>query len=180
MLSDRELYELAERVGQKLRAAERRVVTAESCTAGWIAKALTDVPGSSQWFECGYVTYSDAAKQRDLGVASRTLTEFGAVSEQTAREMAEGALRVAGVSVALAVTGIAGPDGGTPEKPVGTVWFCAAARQARAAHVIAEMQHFGGDRAAVRSGSVRHALRLVLRLDLPVRLEATPHPGTSG
>jgi nicotinamide-nucleotide amidase len=180
MASDSELYELAARVGQKLRAAERRIVTAESCTAGWIAKALTDVPGSSQWFECGYVTYSDAAKQRDLGVASHTLAEFGAVSEQTVREMAEGALAVPGASVALAVTGIAGPDGGTPEKPVGTVWFCAAARKEQATHVIAERQHFGGDRAFVRSSSVRYALRLVLRLDLPVCLEATPRPGASG
>ena len=180
MASDAELYELAARVGQKLRAAERRLVTAESCTAGWIAKALTDVPGSSQWFECGYVTYSDAAKQRDLGVASRTLTDFGAVSEQTVREMAEGALRVSGADVAVAVSGIAGPDGGTPEKPVGTVWFCAAARKAQAAHVIAEALHFAGDRACVRASSVRHALRLVLRLDLPVRLEATPRSGAAG
>jgi nicotinamide-nucleotide amidase len=180
MVSDPELYELATRVGQKLRAAERRIVTAESCTAGWISKAVTDLPGSSQWFECGYVTYSDAAKQRDLGVAARTLAEFGAVSEQTAREMAEGALRVSGASVALAVTGIAGPDGGTPEKPVGTVWFCAAARQGQTNHIIAEMQLFAGDRELVRSSSVRHALRLVLRLDLPVCGHATPQRGTSG
>ncbi len=163
MVSDPEIYELAARVGHKLHAAERRIVTAESCTAGWVAKALTDVPGSSQWFECGYVTYSDAAKVRDLGVAARTLESFGAVSEQTVREMAEGAL-----------PGIAGPDGGTPGKPVGTVWFCAAARQARAIDIIAEEKLFGGDRAFVRSRSVQHALRLILRLDLPVRLEATP------
>src|SRR6266850_892132 len=174
MVSDPEIYELAARVGHKLHAAERRIVTAESCTAGWVAKALTDVPGSSQWFECGYVTYSDAAKVRDLGVAARTLESFGAVSEQTVREMAEGALRISGANVALAVTGIAGPDGGTPGKPVGTVWFCAAARQARAIDIIAEEKLFGGDRAFVRSRSVQHALRLILRLDLPVRLEATP------
>jgi len=174
MVSDPELYELAERVGHKLHAAERRMVTAESCTAGWVAKALTDVPGSSQWFECGYVTYSDAAKVRDLGVAARTLASFGAVSEQSVREMAEGALRVSGATVALAVTGIAGPDGGTPSKPVGTVWFCAAARQARAIDIIAEEKLFAGDRAVVRSHSVQHALRLILRLDLPVRLQATP------
>jgi nicotinamide-nucleotide amidase len=180
MVSDVELYELAARVGQKLRAAERRLATAESCTAGWIAKALTDVPGSSEWFECGYVTYSDAAKQRDLGVASRTLAEFGAVSEQTVREMAEGALRVSGADVAVAVSGIAGPDGGTAEKPVGTVWFCATARKAQAIHVIAETQLFAGDRACVRSSSVGHALRMVLRLDLPVRLEATPRSGAAG
>ena len=86
MVSDAELYELAARVGQKLRAAERHLVSAESCTAGWIAKALTDVAGSSQWFECGYVTYSNAAKSRDLGVAAATLERFGAVSEQTVRQ----------------------------------------------------------------------------------------------
>ena len=124
------------------------------------------------------MTYSDAAKLRDLGVAARTLESFGAVSEQTVREMAEGALRVSGATVALAVSGIAGPDGGTPNKPVGTVWFCAAARQARAIDIIAEGQLFGGDRASVRSRSVQHALRLILRLDLPVRQQATPRTDT--
>jgi nicotinamide-nucleotide amidase len=176
MLSDPELYELAARVAHKLRAADRRIVTAESCTGGWVAKALTDVPGSSQWFECGYVTYSNAAKSRDLGVAAGTLERFGAVSEQAVREMAEGALRVTGANVALAVSGIAGPDGGTPEKPVGTVWFCAAARQERAIDIIAEEQLFEGDRAYVRSRSVQHALRLILRLDLPVNLLSSPRP----
>jgi nicotinamide-nucleotide amidase len=173
-MSDPELYELAERVGQKLRAAERHAVTAESCTGGWVAKALTDVPGSSQWFECGYVTYSNAAKVRDLGVNAQTLEHFGAVSEQTAREMAEGALRVSGANVAVAVTGIAGPDGAVPGKPVGTVWFCAAARAGTAVDIIAEEQRFDGDRASVRIQAVHHALRLILRLDLPVRLESTP------
>jgi nicotinamide-nucleotide amidase len=177
MVSDSELYELATRVAHKLRAAERRVVTAESCTGGWVAKALTDIPGSSQWFECGYVTYSNAAKMRDLGVAARTLESFGAVSEHTVREMAEGALRVAGANVALAVSGIAGPDGGTPEKPVGIVWFCAAARQGQAIDIIAEEQRFEADRAIVRSCAVQHALRLILRLDLPVRPESTPRAG---
>jgi nicotinamide-nucleotide amidase len=171
MDSDLELYALAERVGHKLRAAERRLVTAESCTGGWVAKALTEVPGSSQWFECGYVTYSNAAKTRDLGVAAATLESFGAVSEQAVREMAEGALRVAGVTVALALSGIAGPDGGTPGKPVGTVWFCAAARAGPAIDIIAEERLFAGDRAFVRRHSVQHALRLILRLDLPVRHE---------
>src|SRR6059058_2088747 len=167
MASDPELYVLAERVGEKLKAAGRRLVTAESCTAGWVAKALTDVPGSSQWFECGYVTYSDAAKARDLGVAPRTLQSLGAVSE-----LAEGALRVSGVDLALAVTGIAGPDGGTPDKPVGTVWFCAAVRRGPAVDIIAEVKHFDGDRALVRSRSVEHGLRLILRLDLPMSREA--------
>ena len=176
MVSDPELYELAERVGLKLRAAGRHLATAESCTGGWVAKTLTDVPGSSQWFECGFVTYSNAAKVRDLGVSAGTLASFGAVSEQTVREMAEGALRISGASVALAVTGIAGPDGAVAGKPVGTVWFCAAARAGHAVDIIAEEQRFDGDRAAVRSHAVLHALRLVLRLDLPVRLESTPRP----
>jgi nicotinamide-nucleotide amidase len=175
MVHDPELYELSARVGQKLRAAERRIVTAESCTAGWVAKALTDVPGSSQWFECGYVTYSDAAKRRDLGVAAGTLASFGAVSEQAVREMAEGALRVSGAHVALSVSGIAGPDGGSVAKPVGTVWFCAAARAADLIDIIAEEKFFDGDRNAVRSQAVQHALRLILRLDLPVRREVPAH-----
>ncbi len=171
MVSDPELYELADRVGHKLRAAGRRIVTAESCTGGWVSKALTDVPGSSQWFDCGFVTYSNAAKVRDLGVSPGTLESFGAVSEQTVREMAEGALRVVGVNVALAVSGIAGPDGGLPGKPVGTVWFCAAAREGSAIDIIAEEKLFSGDREFVRSRSVQHALRLILRLDLPVHQE---------
>jgi len=166
MVTDAELYPLAVRVGERLLAARRRLATAESCTAGWIAKALTDVPGSSLWFECGYVTYSDAAKTRDLGVARRTLEEFGAVSEEAAREMALGALRVPLVSVAVAVTGIAGPDGGTPAKPVGTVWFCAAAHGPESNELISERQLFAGDRNTVRSRSVQHALSLLLRLAL--------------
>jgi len=161
MVQDPELYELAARVGQKLRAAERRVVTAESCTGGWVAKALTDIPGSSQWFECGYVTYSNAAKARDLGVAAATLESFGAVSEQTVREMAEGALRVSGANVALAVTGIAGPDGGTPGKPVGTVWI---GWKRRGGYARAELFHFGGDREAVRRQTVAAALEGVRRI----------------
>ena len=104
--ADAELYELAERAGQALRAVGWRIATAESCTAGWIAKALTDVPGSSQWFECGYVTYSDAAKMRDVGVSAQTLAAHGAVSEATVREMAQGALRVSGAELAVAVSGI--------------------------------------------------------------------------
>src|SRR5580700_10352372 len=123
MERDPELYELSERVGRKLRAAGQRLATAESCTGGWVAKALTDVPGSSQWFECGFVTYSNAAKMRDVGVLARTLADHGAVSEATVREMAAGALRVSGADIAVAISGIAGPDGGTVDKPVGTVWF---------------------------------------------------------
>jgi nicotinamide-nucleotide amidase len=177
MTSDSELFDLAQRVGHKLGAAARRVVTAESCTGGWVAKTLTDIPGSSQWFESGYVTYSNAAKMRDLGVAVRTLDEFGAVSEQTVREMAEGAMRVTGATVAIAVSGIAGPDGGTPGKPVGMVWFCAAARDGTVADILAEEKLFSGGREFVRSRAVEHALRLILRLDLPVHLAIGPRAG---
>jgi len=124
-----QLSELVALVARWALEKKYRIVTAESCTGGWIAKVFTDAAGSSRWFECGYVTYSNAAKVRDLGVASRTLDEHGAVSEPTVREMAVGALRVSGADVAIAVSGIAGPDGGSAEKPVGTVWFCVARRR---------------------------------------------------
>jgi nicotinamide-nucleotide amidase len=123
--------QLSERVALVARWAlgsKYRIVTAESCTGGWIAKVFTDAAGSSRWFDCGYVTYSNEAKARDLGVSLRTLEEHGAVSEPTVREMAAGALRVTGADVSIAVSGIAGPDGGSAEKPVGTVWFCVGRR----------------------------------------------------
>ncbi|MGH8181734.1 MAG: CinA family protein [Steroidobacteraceae bacterium] len=162
--SDQDLYQLAEEVGRSARIAGWRIVTAESCTAGWIAKALTDVAGSSRWVDSGYVTYSNSAKVRDLGVSARTLDEHGAVSEATVREMANGALQASGVEAAIAVSGIAGPDGGTVDKPVGTVWFCVATPEARAATAVCELQHFAGDRDQVRRRSVEHALRLLLRV----------------
>ena len=155
---------MAEEVGRGARAAGWRIVTAESCTAGWIAKALTDVPGSSQWVESGYVTYSNTAKMRDVGVSERTLAEHGAVSEATVREMANGALRVTGVEMAIAVSGIAGPDGGTAEKPVGTVWFSLATAEAQGPAAVCELRRFDGDRDQVRRQSVAHALRLALRM----------------
>jgi len=164
LITDQDLYRLAEEVGQGARAAGWRLVTAESCTAGWIAKALTDVPGSSQWVDSGYVTYSNTAKMRDVGVSSRTLAEHGAVSEATVREMANGARRATGVEMAIAVSGIAGPDGGTAEKPVGTVWFAVATPEARGAAAICDLRHFSGDREQVRRQAVEHALRLALRL----------------
>jgi nicotinamide-nucleotide amidase len=129
MVTDDQLSELVELVARWALGARYRIVTAESCTGGWIAKAFTDVTGSSQWFECGYVTYSNVAKARDLGVSQRTLEEHGAVSEPTVREMAAGALRGTGADVSIAVSGIAGPDGGSAEKPVGTVWFCVGRRR---------------------------------------------------
>jgi nicotinamide-nucleotide amidase len=163
LITDQELYRLAEEVGRGARGAGWRIVTAESCTAGWIAKALTDVPGSSHWVDSGYVTYSNTAKIRDVGVSGRTLAEHGAVSEATVREMANGALRAAGVEMAIAVSGIAGPDGGTAEKPVGTVWFAVATVAAQGPAVVCELRQFGGDREQVRRQAVDHALRLALR-----------------
>lgn len=160
---DKDLFALAESVGEKLRAAKRRLATAESCTGGWVAKACTDVSGSSQWFECGFVTYSNAAKIRDIGVSEKTLANHGAVSEATVREMAAGALRVSGVDIAVSISGIAGPDGGTPLKPVGTVWFGVASVQRGGDVVItSEARLFSGDREAIRRASVERALQLVL------------------
>ena len=123
-ITDRELFILAARVGRRLLKDGYTVTTAESCTGGWIAKAITDVAGSSRWFGEGFVTYSDEAKVRQLGVPRSALRTSGAVSEAVARAMARGAIKRAGASHAVAVTGIAGPDGGVPGKPVGTVWFC--------------------------------------------------------
>jgi nicotinamide-nucleotide amidase len=136
----------------------RMAATAESCTGGWIAKALTDIPGSSQWFAEGFVTYSNEAKIRRLGVPPRVLGADGAVSEAVARAMARGALVRSGAQVAVAVTGIAGPGGAVPGKPIGTVWMAWAARRGRGIHVVAELKHFRGDREAVRRKTVRAAL----------------------
>ena len=135
------------------------LVTAESCTGGWVAQAITSVAGSSNWFERGYVTYSNAAKREALGVSTRTLERHGAVSESTAREMARGALRKGRGSVALAITGIAGPGGGAPGKPVGTVCFA----WARGRKIRSETKRFKGGRGRERRQSVIHALRGVLR-----------------
>jgi len=167
MPDDVQLYELATRVGRRLLASKRRMVSAESCTGGWIAKAMTDVPGSSQWFECGYVTYSNTAKMRDLGVSKATLEAHGAVSEATVLEMASGALRLSGADVAIAVSGIAGPDGGVPGKPVGTVWFAAAVRRGEEVVLKASRQLFERDREAVRRRAVEYALEMILQLGLP-------------
>jgi len=163
-MSDAELQVLATRVGQALLAGGLRLATAESCTGGYIAKTLTDIAGSSQWFECGYVTYSNAAKVRDLGVAAATLAQHGAVSEASAREMASGALRIAAVDIAVAVTGIAGPDGALPGKPVGTVWFACAHRTQARIKTDTHLAQFTGDRDSVRRLSVQYALKLILEL----------------
>jgi nicotinamide-nucleotide amidase len=146
--------ERAQRLGAALRAQGLKLATAESCTGGWVAMALTAIPGSSEWFERGYVTYSNAAKREDLGVGEETLLRHGAVSEAVAREMAAGALRRARAQVALAITGVAGPTGGTADKPVGLVCFA----WAHGSKITSETRRFDGDRESVRRQSVLHAL----------------------
>jgi nicotinamide-nucleotide amidase len=152
------LKDIAKRVGEKLKAARATLVTAESCTGGWVAQAVTSVAGSSDWFERGFVTYSDDSKQELLGVRSETLARHGAVSEETAREMAQGALARSKGTLALAVTGVAGPGGGSATKPVGMVCFAWASKHA----VKSETQRFAGDRESVREQSVIRALDGVL------------------
>jgi nicotinamide-nucleotide amidase len=150
--------ELARRVGERLKARSATVVTAESCTGGWVAQAITSVAGSSAWFDRGFITYSNDAKRELLGVHAETLAGHGAVSEQTAREMVRGALERSGATFAVSVTGIAGPGGGTPHKPVGTVCFAWAG----GADVTSETRRFSGDRESVRRQSVIRALEGVL------------------
>src|SRR5262245_915743 len=151
---------LARRLGRLLKRKRQKLVTAESCTGGWAAQAVTAIPGSSDWFERGYVTYSNVAKQELLGVSGKTLKKFGAVSEQTAREMARGALRRSHGTVALSVTGVAGPSGGSRQKPVGFVCFGWAKGRA----IRSEAKRFRGNRASVRRQSVVHALKGVIAL----------------
>lgn len=164
MLDDAELTRLAQRLGEQLSAAGQQLVTAESCTGGWIAKCCTDVPGSSGWFHGGFVTYSDAAKVRDLGVRQQTLDSQGAVSSPTVQEMAEGALRRTDADVAVAVSGIAGPTGAVAGKPVGTVWFAVAVRRGVSVESNCRVKFFKGDRDSVRRKSVEFALGLVQAL----------------
>ncbi len=149
------LEELAARIGALLHARGEVLATVESCTGGWVAAAVTSVPGSSAWFDRGFVTYSNRAKQELVDVPAQTLAEHGAVSEATARAMALGGLARSGASVAVAVTGVAGPQGGSPDKPVGTVCFAWARR---GGETRVERLHFDGDREAVRRQSVAHAL----------------------
>ena len=159
--SDAVLHALADKVGAAARANHHRLVTAESCTGGWIAKTLTDIAGSSGWFECGMAAYSYEAKQALLGVQPATLEAHGAVSRETAIEMVSGALVHSGASLAVAVTGIAGPGGGTEDKPVGTVWI---AWKKRGGYPTAVVFHFDGDREQVRRQTVAAALHGLLEL----------------
>ncbi len=150
-----DLESLAAEVGDRLRERGERLATAESCTGGWVAQCATAIAGSSDWFERGFVTYSNEAKTEMLGVAPDTLARHGAVSPAVALEMSTGALRHSRAQWALAITGIAGPTGGSTEKPVGTVCFAWAGPDG---FVDGETRHFPGDRAAVRRAAVEHAL----------------------
>jgi nicotinamide-nucleotide amidase len=161
--TDNELALLAVRLGQALLKQGTRAVTAESCTGGYVAKLITDVPGSSAWFDSGFVTYSNEAKQRQLGVPPASLEQYGAVSEQVVVEMAVGALAVSGAERSVAISGVAGPDGGTAAHPVGDVWFARAQRLADG-QVGAMTMHrrFGGGRDEIRRRSAAYALELLL------------------
>ena len=153
------------RLADALRARDWMLATAESCTGGLIAAACTDLAGSSDWFERGFVTYSNAAKHELLGVDEALIGTHGALSEPVALAMAQGALARSRAQLAVAVTGIAGPAGGTPDKPVGTVWI-AWAVQGAPAHAVCH--HFDGDRAQVREATVRDALAGVRRRLTPL------------
>jgi nicotinamide-nucleotide amidase len=153
--NDADLLALAGDIAIEVQQRKLMLVTAESCTGGWIAKTLTDLPGSSAWFDAGVVTYSYEAKEALLGVNPRTLERYGAVSEEVALEMVSGALARFGAGVAVAVTGIAGPSGGTADKPVGTVWV---GWKRRGGYGHAQLFHFPGDREAVRRQTVAAAL----------------------
>lgn len=153
-------HDLCGQLADLLLKKQLQLVTAESCTGGMISAACTDLAGSSAWFERGFVTYSNDAKAELLGVEDRVLRRAGAVCEAVARAMAEGALAHSKAQVAVAVTGVAGPTGGSPSKPVGTVWFGFALP----GQVVTEKCHFPGDRAAVRTATLQHALTRLVEL----------------
>lgn len=164
-----DLYRLAESVGKVLTSQGIYLATAESCTGGWLAKCVTDVAGSSAWFDCGFIVYNRDAKQQLLGVPASVIDAHGEVSEATVAALAEGVLAKSRAGISVAISGIAGPGGGSDEKPVGTVWF-AWSRADKVAGVVrrlkttSEMQCFSGDRKAVRQQAVACALKGVLSL----------------
>ena len=159
-VEDRNIFELATLVGQELKSRGLILVTAESCTGGGVAQAITEIAGSSTWFDCGFVTYSNTSKMALLNVPGNVLQEYGAVSNETAAAMCVGALRNSQATVALSTTGIAGPDGGVPGKPVGTIYFgWACGDMTQVEHML-----FSGDRRSIREQTVKHALLGLLGL----------------
>jgi len=159
VLTDQDLEALAGEAGRELKKLGLMLATAESCTGGWVAQMITSIAGSSEWFERGFVSYTNLAKREMLGVKTAILARYGAVSERTARAMAEGALTHSHAQVALAITGIAGPTGGTLEKPVGTVCFAWTGKKRK---IRSAKYQFSGDRAAIRRQAVVTALQGLL------------------
>ena len=158
MNSNLNLALAAENLGHFLIEHHARIVTAESCTGGWLAQCITDIAGSSVWFDRGFITYSNESKADMLNVQSETIEKFGAVSAEVARQMTQGALQNSQADYAIAITGIAGPTGGSPEKPVGTIYI---AWQKRAESAVVTLEHFSGDRQEIRRLSVYTALNLI-------------------
>ena len=157
--SNSSINSIAQQVGEALRRIDKKLTVAESCTGGGIAESITSVAGSSQWFEYGYITYSNKAKIKLLGVEQQTLDNYGAVSEQVVEQMAGGALKSSDADYAIAVSGIAGPDGGTAEKPVGTVWICWITPEITRV----EKYQLQGDRQAVREQVIKISLQELLQ-----------------
>ncbi len=155
------LEQLAKQVGEQFKRRGLKLITAESCTGGGLAYAITSIPGSSAWFDRGLVTYSNTSKEELLGVSPLTLATFGSVSAETAQEMAEGALNHSQAHISIALTGIAGPEGGTHNKPVGTVWIACAV-----AAIPTQVKHhfFSGERANIREKSIDSALHFLLNI----------------
>ncbi|MFL2531931.1 MAG: CinA family protein [Porticoccaceae bacterium] len=156
--SNQSITSIAERVGNQLLQKKAKITTAESCTGGGIAEAITATAGSSQWFEYGYITYANRAKKQLLNVSQKTLDAYGAVSEQVVEQMAVGAIHSSGANYAIAVSGIAGPDGGSAEKPVGTVWVCWITPETTRV----EQYQLQGDRQAVREQVIKISLQELL------------------
>jgi nicotinamide-nucleotide amidase len=153
------IEKLAQALVEELTSSGKAVSTAESCSGGWVAKAITDIPGSSAVFHYGIVSYSNGAKESLLGVRNETLEQHGAVSEAVVIEMAKGALNLSGADIAVSVSGVAGPTGGSEQKPVGMVWFAWAVRDGSKIRTTTECKHFDGDRELVRELTVVHALQ---------------------
>lgn len=160
-ITEAELLAIAADLGSALRDSHHQLALAESCTGGMAAQYMTAIPGSSAWFDCGFVSYSNASKHALLGVSPATLTHHGAVSEETAQEMALGALKHSHANIAAAITGIAGPDGATPGKPVGTVCLAWADT---AGNVTSETRYFTGTRQSIRQQSVHYCLKKIIAL----------------